>query len=156
VIGGLYASASEAEAAVRRAVERGIRYFDTAPHYGAGRAERRLSAAMSALDGRAPLLSGDPVISTKVCRRLVPLEILARAARLRDGLEQATFELGLSFGPADEQHHAALPRGLKCSSSPASGCETRPPQGRAREHAVEASAAAFDAAFGVNKENTDD
>ncbi|MCO6006049.1 aldo/keto reductase [Actinoallomurus purpureus] len=65
-IGGLYAPVSDADvtAAVRRAQERGIGYFDTAPHYGAGRSERRLGAA----------LSGEYVLSTKVGRLLVPLE----------------------------------------------------------------------------------
>ncbi|MFB9838642.1 aldo/keto reductase [Actinoallomurus acaciae] len=62
---GLYEAVSDAEATatVRRAYERGIRYFDTAPHYGAGRGERRLGAA----------LPGACVISTKVGRVLVPL-----------------------------------------------------------------------------------
>src|SRR4051794_14157066 len=65
-IGGLYApvSGEDAAAAVRRALDRGIRYFDTAPHYGAGRAEERLGKA----------LTGDYVISTKVGRLLVPLK----------------------------------------------------------------------------------
>jgi D-threo-aldose 1-dehydrogenase len=64
-IGGLYdpVSDADAEAAVRRALERGIRYFDSAPHYGAGRGERRLGAALAA----------DCVVSTKVGRLLVPL-----------------------------------------------------------------------------------
>ncbi|GAA4612700.1 aldo/keto reductase [Actinoallomurus liliacearum] len=64
-IGGLYApvSAADATAAVRRAQERGIGYFDTAPHYGAGRGERRMGAA----------LTGEYVLSTKVGRLLVPL-----------------------------------------------------------------------------------
>ncbi|MEV5710237.1 aldo/keto reductase [Actinoallomurus sp. NPDC052274] len=64
-IGGLYAPVSDADAtaAVRRAQERGIGYFDTAPHYGAGRGERRMGAA----------LTGEYVLSTKVGRLLVPL-----------------------------------------------------------------------------------
>jgi D-threo-aldose 1-dehydrogenase len=64
-IGGLYAPVGEATAAlaVRRALDRGIRYFDTAPHYGAGRGEQRLGAA----------LAGAGVVSTKVGRLLVPL-----------------------------------------------------------------------------------
>jgi D-threo-aldose 1-dehydrogenase len=64
-IAGLYdpVSPDSAAAAVRRAFDRGIRYFDTAPHYGAGRGERRLGAA----------LPGGCVISTKVGRLLVPL-----------------------------------------------------------------------------------
>ncbi|MEV5747022.1 aldo/keto reductase [Actinoallomurus sp. NPDC052308] len=64
-IGGLYTPVSDADAtaAVRRAQERGIGYFDTAPHYGAGRGERRMGAA----------LTGEYVLSTKVGRLLVPL-----------------------------------------------------------------------------------
>ena len=67
-IGNLYRAATDDEAsgAVERAYERGIRYFDTAPHYGLGLSERRL--------GRA--LAGYPrheyVISTKVGRLLTP------------------------------------------------------------------------------------
>ena len=36
----------QSRAAVDRAWERGIRYFDTAPHYGLGLSERRLGAAL--------------------------------------------------------------------------------------------------------------
>jgi D-threo-aldose 1-dehydrogenase len=67
-IGNLYRAATDDEAAgaVERAYERGIRYFDTAPHYGLGLSERRL--------GRA--LAGYPrdeyVISTKAGRLLIP------------------------------------------------------------------------------------
>jgi D-threo-aldose 1-dehydrogenase len=67
-IGNLYTETSEETAlgAVEAAWNAGIRYFDTAPHYGLGLAERRL--------GRA--LAGYPrarfVISTKVGRLLVP------------------------------------------------------------------------------------
>jgi D-threo-aldose 1-dehydrogenase len=65
-IAGLYDAVPDAEAlaTVRRAYDRGIRYFDTAPHYGAGRGERLMGAA----------LPGGCVISTKVGRLLVPLE----------------------------------------------------------------------------------
>jgi D-threo-aldose 1-dehydrogenase len=65
-IGGLYAPVPEAEATatVRRAQERGIGYFDTAPHYGTGRSESLLGTA----------LTGEYVLSTKVGRLLVPLE----------------------------------------------------------------------------------
>jgi D-threo-aldose 1-dehydrogenase len=66
-IGGLFApvSVDQATATVRRALERGVRYFDTAPHYGAGRSESRLGRALA---GRAPY-----TVSTKVGRRLMPL-----------------------------------------------------------------------------------
>ncbi|TDC69351.1 aldo/keto reductase [Actinomadura sp. GC306] len=47
-IGGLYAPVPDEGAAgtVRRALDRGMRYLDTAPHYGAGTAERRLGAVL--------------------------------------------------------------------------------------------------------------
>jgi D-threo-aldose 1-dehydrogenase len=70
VIGNLYkvTPAEEAAAAVDAAWEAGIRYFDTAPHYGLGLSERRLGAA----------LRGRPrdayVLSSKVGRLLVPNE----------------------------------------------------------------------------------
>jgi D-threo-aldose 1-dehydrogenase len=51
---------------LRRAWERGVRYFDTAPHYGLGLSERRLGAE---LRHRSP---DEFVISTKVGRLLVP------------------------------------------------------------------------------------
>jgi D-threo-aldose 1-dehydrogenase len=65
-IAGLYEAVSDAEAtaAVQRALDRGIRYFDTAPHYAAGRGESRLGA----------VLRGGGVVSTKVGRMLVPLK----------------------------------------------------------------------------------
>jgi len=66
-IGNLYARVSDAEAevTVRTALDAGITYFDTAPHYGFGLAERRLGAAL----GDAPVL-----LSTKVGRLLEPTE----------------------------------------------------------------------------------
>ena len=67
-IGGLYRPASEEEAwaAVGAAWDAGIRYFDTAPHYGLGLSERRLGAALA---GRP---RDEYVVSTKVGRLLVP------------------------------------------------------------------------------------
>jgi len=64
-IGNLYTSVSDAEAhaTVRAALDAGISYFDTAPHYGFGLAERRLGEAL----GDAPVL-----LSTKVGRLLEP------------------------------------------------------------------------------------
>ncbi|HEX7308839.1 aldo/keto reductase [Lentzea sp.] len=67
-IGNLYREVSDAEAsgAVDAAWQTGVRYFDTAPHYGLGLSERRLGAA----------LAGRPrdsfVLSTKVGRVLEP------------------------------------------------------------------------------------
>ena len=56
----------EARGAVDAAWDAGIRYFDTAPHYGIGLAERRLGAALA---GRP---RDEYVVSTKVGRVLVP------------------------------------------------------------------------------------
>ncbi|WP_328752891.1 aldo/keto reductase [Streptomyces sp. NBC_00285] len=70
VIGNLYriTSAEEASAAVETAWNAGIRYFDTAPHYGLGLSERRLGTT----------LRNHPreqyVVSSKVGRLLVPNE----------------------------------------------------------------------------------
>lgn len=65
-IGNLYRAMPDAEAhaAVQAALDAGIRYFDTAPHYGFGLAEERLGAM---IEGR-----GDVIVSTKVGRLLVP------------------------------------------------------------------------------------
>lgn len=70
VIGNLYevTPPRDAEAAVEAAWEAGIRYFDTAPHYGLGLSERRLGAA---LRGRP---RAGYVVSSKAGRLLVPNE----------------------------------------------------------------------------------
>ncbi|MCF1594663.1 aldo/keto reductase [Streptomyces muensis] len=68
-IGNLYTEVGEQQAyeAVDAAWEAGIRYFDTAPHYGLGLSERRLGAALR----ERP--RGEYTISTKVGRRLEPV-----------------------------------------------------------------------------------
>ncbi len=67
VIGNLYTAldTDSAMATVHTALAHGIRYFDTAPHYGLGLSEERLGAGIADVD-RAQLL-----ISTKVGRLLV-------------------------------------------------------------------------------------
>jgi D-threo-aldose 1-dehydrogenase len=67
-IGGLYTAATDEEAAATldAAWDAGLRYFDTAPHYGLGLSERRLGAALA---GRP---RDEVVVSTKVGRLLVP------------------------------------------------------------------------------------
>ncbi|MEU9480276.1 aldo/keto reductase [Streptomyces sp. NPDC048191] len=69
-LGNLYTPLDDEQAqdAVRAAWQRGIRYFDTAPHYGLGLSERRLGAALRQYD-RAHY-----AVSTKVGRRLDPAE----------------------------------------------------------------------------------
>ncbi|MDF2442649.1 MAG: D-threo-aldose 1-dehydrogenase [Subtercola sp.] len=61
-------SESDARSSVAEAWRQGIRYFDTAPHYGLGLSERRLGAALAAYP------RADYVLSTKVGRLLVPAE----------------------------------------------------------------------------------
>jgi D-threo-aldose 1-dehydrogenase len=67
-LGNLYTAISDeqAEATVDAAWAAGIRYFDTAPHYGLGLSERRLGRALQ----RYP--RNEYVLSTKVGRLLVP------------------------------------------------------------------------------------
>ncbi|MFE9450809.1 aldo/keto reductase [Streptomyces sp. NPDC006739] len=69
-IGNLYTEVSEeqAHAAVEAAWQEGVRYFDTAPHYGLGLSERRLGAALRHRPRR------EYTISTKVGRRLEPTD----------------------------------------------------------------------------------
>jgi D-threo-aldose 1-dehydrogenase len=67
-VGNLYRAMTDedAQAVLAAAWESGIRYFDTAPHYGLGLSERRLGAFL-ATKPRA-----DYVVSTKVGRLLRP------------------------------------------------------------------------------------
>ena len=67
-LGNLFAAITDEAALslVRRAFDRGIRYFDTAPHYGNGLSEHRIGAALRELPRDAY------VLSTKVGRLLVP------------------------------------------------------------------------------------
>ena len=61
-----------ARATVDAAWDEGVRYFDTAPHYGLGLSERRLGAAL------ATRPRADYVLSTKVGRLLEPLAAVDR------------------------------------------------------------------------------
>jgi D-threo-aldose 1-dehydrogenase len=67
MLGNLYHATTDAQglAAVDGAWHAGVRYFDTAPHYGLGLSERRLGRALA----RRP--RDDFVLSTKVGRLLV-------------------------------------------------------------------------------------
>lgn len=66
-IGNLFASVAESDAVatVQRAFDRGVRFFDTAPHYGAGASEARLGAAL------AGVARDRYSIATKVGRRIL-------------------------------------------------------------------------------------
>ena len=67
-LGNLFAAIAEDAATklVRHAFDRGIRYFDTAPHYGNGLSEHRIGAALRDLP------RDEYVLSTKVGRLLLP------------------------------------------------------------------------------------
>ena len=67
-LGGLYASVSDADCTdtLLAALDHGINFIDTAPHYGKGTSERRIGQALSGRD-RSTF-----VISTKIGRLLVP------------------------------------------------------------------------------------
>jgi D-threo-aldose 1-dehydrogenase len=71
-LGNLYQEVSDddARATVDCAWTAGVRYFDTAPHYGLGLSERRLGAAL------AERPRGAYVVSTKVGRALDPIEVV--------------------------------------------------------------------------------
>ncbi|WP_350347611.1 aldo/keto reductase [Agromyces sp. G08B096] len=66
-IGNLYAPVAEADAdaTIAEALARGIRFFDTAPHYGAGVSEQRLGRSLAGTP------RADVVIATKVGRQVV-------------------------------------------------------------------------------------
>ncbi|MBQ1088513.1 aldo/keto reductase [Streptomyces sp. B93] len=69
-IGNLYTPLDDAQAhhTVTAAWRQGVRYFDTAPHYGLGLAERRLGEALRARP------RAEYTLSTKVGRRLEPVD----------------------------------------------------------------------------------
>jgi D-threo-aldose 1-dehydrogenase len=70
-IGNLYRVVDdvEARATLDTAWDAGIRYYDTAPHYGFGLAERRLGAMLADRDADAQAF-----VSTKVGRLLIPTD----------------------------------------------------------------------------------
>src|SRR3546814_5851965 len=81
-----------ARATIRAAWDAGIRYFDTAPHYGFGLSEKRLGAALAEIDPDA-----HAIVSTKVGRRLDPVPD-ADLTRPRQGF----------VSPRSEEHTSEL------------------------------------------------
>lgn len=81
-IGNLYRPQPDAAAhgAVLRAWDAGLRYYDTAPHYGFGLSEKRLGAALAEADP-----AEGAIISTKVGRRLDPVAPGTDLATARQG-----------------------------------------------------------------------
>lgn len=68
-LGNLYCAISDesAQETLRTAINLGLRYFDSAPHYGFGLSEKRVGETLSRLDPTQQL-----IVSTKVGRKLVP------------------------------------------------------------------------------------
>ena len=89
-IGNLYAAMSDAQASatIATALDTGLRYFDTAPHYGFGLSEARLGQALS---GRS-----DVIVSSKVGRLLVPTD--AGPGERHGFVDAAPFEPVFDYG----------------------------------------------------------
>ncbi|MEC3909289.1 aldo/keto reductase [Sphingobium sp. CR2-8] len=99
-IGNLYRMVDdrEARATLNAAWDAGIRYYDTAPHYGFGLAERRLGAMLADRD-----VDGQAILSTKVGRLLVPTD----ARGERHGFVDAD-----PFEPVFDYSHDAIMRSV--------------------------------------------
>ena len=87
-LGNLYRAVSDEEArqTVEAAWSLGIRYFDTAPHYGLGLSERRVGARArpaSARRVRALVEGGAPAGAGRACRRASMTEGFVVAAAYR-------------------------------------------------------------------------
>lgn len=89
-IGNLYAAVSDDDAreTVDAALDVGLRYFDTAPHYGFGLSETRLGQALAA--------RSDVIVSSKVGRLLVPTE--AGPGERHGFVDAAPFEPVFDYG----------------------------------------------------------
>ncbi len=87
-LGGMYTSVADQDATdlVATAYESGIRYFDTAPFYGHGVAERRLGDGLRA-SGAPPV-----VVSTKVGRLLIGGADLVPGIYVDAAAEQPVFD----------------------------------------------------------------
>lgn len=99
-IGNLYRPVSDevARASVQRALDEGIRYFDTAPHYGFGLSEQRLGTALA---------GAEVLVSSKVGRSLEPVAPEQRG-RTRFGFADAR-----DFTPVFDYGYDAVHRQLE-------------------------------------------
>lgn len=102
-LGNLYKPVDDAAAhgAVAAALAAGIRYFDTAPHYGRGLSERRLG---DALRGHA-----DVIVSTKVGRLMMPDDSVI------DDRERDGFRSPMPFRMAYDYTHDGILRSHEAS-----------------------------------------
>jgi len=106
-IGNLYKAVTDeaAEAALEAAWQSGIRYFDTAPHYGLGLSERRLGAFLQTKP------RDEFVISTKVGRLLEPNPAYA-GGRDQEGFDVAD-DLIRRFDPSADGVRRSLDDSLE-------------------------------------------
>jgi len=111
-LGGLYEPIDDAEAGalLNRSLELGIRYFDTAPGYGSGQAERRLARALPALPRE------DLIVSTKVGRLIRPTSFPAKVATV---LREAVTNRDASRIVSASRHVAHRFRGQTVHAAPA-------------------------------------
>ncbi|MCX2953203.1 aldo/keto reductase [Lentzea sp. NEAU-D7] len=102
-IGNLYREISDEEAlgAVEAAWQTGVRYFDTAPHYGLGLSERRLGLGLA---GRP---RAEYVLSTKVGRLLEPFD--------GSGLDDEGFAVPKNFRRVRDYSADGVKRSLESS-----------------------------------------
>ena len=97
-------SDAEAEAVVRRAWDLGDRYFDTAPLYGHGLAERRTGAVLGG-ERRDSFL-----VSTKVGRLLDPCPPGAEASGIYEGVPPLRVRFDYSYDGVMRSYAASLER----------------------------------------------
>ncbi len=90
-----------ARAAVDAALDTGVRYFDTAPHYGRGLSERRIGDALRARQ--------DVVVSTKVGRLLTP------DPTITDDSERDGFLSPMPFRATYDYSHDGILRSFEAS-----------------------------------------
>ena len=103
VLGNLYRPMDdmEARATLDVALDGGLRYIDTAPHYGRGLSERRVGDAVRGRDA--------VVVSTKVGR------ILAPDPSIRDAAERDCFFSNMPFSATYDYSHDAILRSYEAS-----------------------------------------
>ncbi len=108
-IGNLYAAIPEhlAIEAIGAALDAGIRYLDTAPHYGFGLSERRVGTALAEFDA-----ADEVVLSTKVGRRLVRLDAATAKGSRHGFVDAEPFEpvFDYSYGGVMESFEHSLER----------------------------------------------
>lgn len=104
-IGHVWGGTTDAEgiAAVRRALELGINFFDTSPMYGGGRSEENLGQGLAGLRERV-------YVATKV-RLRTEADLLDMAAAVRRSVEQSLQRLRTDWIDVLQIHHQLGPEG---------------------------------------------